>query len=140
MKIYIAGHRGMVGSVVWSVLEGKGYTNIIGQSSVELDLRNQYAVYGFFAKEKPNLVIDTAAKVGGILAKSDFPYQFLMENMQIQNNLIDASHCYEVEKFIFLGSSCIYPKMSPQPLKEEYLLTGPLEPTNQLYHCQNSWS
>jgi GDP-L-fucose synthase len=137
--IYIAGHRGMVGSAVWRALEAKGYTNIIGRSSAELDLRNQSAVHEFFAKEKPNLVIDAAARVGGILANNDFPYQFLMENMQIQNNLIDASHRYEVEKFIFLGSSCIYPKMAPQPLKEEYLLTGPLEPTNEWYHCENSW-
>jgi len=133
IKIYISGHRGMVGSAVWRALEAKGYTNIIGRSSAELDLRNQSAVYGFFAKEKPDLLIDTAARVGGILANNDFPYQFLMENMQIQNNLIDASHRYEVEKFIFLGSSCIYPKMAPQPLKEEYLLTGPLEPTNEWY-------
>jgi GDP-L-fucose synthase len=133
IKIYIAGHRGMVGSAVWRALEAKGYTNIIGRSSAELDLRNQSAVHEFFAKEKPNLVIDAAARVGGILANNDFPYQFLMENMQIQNNLIDASHRYEVEKFIFLGSSCIYPKMAPQPLKEEYLLTGPLEPTNEWY-------
>jgi GDP-L-fucose synthase len=102
MKIYIAGHRGMVGSVVWSVLEGKGYTNIIGRSSVELDLRNQSAVHEFFAKGKPDLVFDAAARVGGILANSDFPYQFLMENIQIQNNLIDASRRHEVKKFIFL--------------------------------------
>ena len=133
IKIYIAGHRGMVGSAVWNALEAKGYSNLIGRSSADLDLRNQAAVHEFFAKEKPNLVIDAAARVGGILANNDFPYQFLMENMQIQNNLIDASHRYEVEKFIFLGSSCIYPKMAPQPLKEEYLLTGPLEPTNEWY-------
>jgi GDP-L-fucose synthase len=113
IKIYISGHREMVGSAVWNVLEAKGYSNLIGRSSADLDLRNQSAVNEFFAIEKPNLVIDAAARVGGILANSDFPYQFLMENMQIQNNLIDASHRYEVEKFVFLGSFCVYPKMAP---------------------------
>ena len=132
-KIYIAGHRGMVGSAVWRALESKGYSNLIGKTSAELDLRNQQAVLDFYATEKPEVVIDAAAKVGGILANNDFPYQFLMENMQIQNNLIDGAHKAGIEKFIFLGSSCIYPKFAPQPLKEEYLLTDSLETTNEWY-------
>ena len=132
-KIYIAGHNGMVGSAIWRALEKKGYNNLIGKSSKELDLRNQQAVINFYKKEQPEVVIDAAAKVGGILANNDFPYQFLMENMQIQNNLIDGAHKTGVEKFIFLGSSCIYPKFAPQPLKEEYLLTDSLEPTNEWY-------
>jgi len=123
----------MVGSAIWRNLEAKGYTNLVGKTSSELDLRNQAAVNEFYQKEKPEVVIDAAAKVGGILANSEYSYQFLMENLQIQNNLIDAAHQFEVEKFIFLGSSCIYPKLAPQPLKEEYLLTGPLEPTNEWY-------
>ena len=132
-KIYIAGHNGMVGSAIWRTLTVKGYTNLIGVSSKELDLKNQQAVTDFITKEQPEVIIDAAAKVGGILANNNFPYQFLMENMQIQNNLIDSAHQLGVEKFIFLGSSCIYPKMAPQPLKEEYLLTDSLEPTNEWY-------
>jgi len=132
-KTYIAGHRGMVGSAVWRALERKGYTNLIGRTSQELDLRDQQAVDHFFRKEGPDVVIDAAARVGGILANNDFPYPFLMDNMRIQNNLIDSSLRHDVAKFIFLGSSCIYPKLAPHPLKEEYLLTGPLEPTNEWY-------
>ena len=132
-KIYIAGHRGMVGSAVWRVLESRGYSNLIGRTSKELDLKNQNSVNEFFAVEKPDVVIDAAARVGGILANNNFPYQFLMENMQIQNNLIHEALKAEVNKFIFLGSSCIYPKFAPQPLKEEYLLTDALEPTNEWY-------
>lgn len=132
-KIYIAGHNGMVGSAIWRQLETQGYTNLIGKSSKELDLGDQNAVNDFFEIEKPSVVIDAAARVGGILANNTYPYQFLMENMQIQNNLIQASLKTEVNKFIFLGSSCIYPKLAPQPLKEEYLLTGSLEPTNDAY-------
>ena len=132
-KIYIAGHRGMVGSAVWRTLEKKGYTHLIGRTSRELDLRDQEAVKQFYATEKPAVVIDAAAKVGGILANNDFPYQFIMENMQIQNSLIDGALKSGIEKFIFLGSSCIYPKFAPQPLKEEYLLTDALEPTNEWY-------
>ncbi|MBS4040189.1 MAG: GDP-L-fucose synthase [Flavobacteriales bacterium] len=132
-KIYVAGHRGMVGSAIWRSLRSKGYNNLIGKSSEELDLRNQSAVDEFFKTEKPDVVIDAAARVGGILANSTYPYQFLMENLQIQNNLIDAALHNDVKKFIFLGSSCIYPKMAPQPLKEEYLLTASLEPTNEWY-------
>ena len=132
-KIYIAGHNGMVGSAICRVLEKKGYVNLIVRSRKELDLRNQYEVSAFFRKEKPKVVIDAAAKVGGILANNDFPYEFLMENMQIQNNLIDGALQSQIDKFIFLGSSCIYPKLAPQPLKEEYLLTDSLEPTNEWY-------
>lgn len=132
-KIYVAGHNGMVGSAIWRTLISKGYNNLIGVSSKELDLRNQQSVIDFFERIKPDVVIDAAAKVGGILANNNFPYQFLMENMQIQNNLIDTAHHSGVKKFIFLGSSCIYPKMAPQPLKEEYLLTDSLEPTNEWY-------
>jgi GDP-L-fucose synthase len=132
-KIYIAGHNGMVGSAIWRNLVDKGYTNLMGASSKELDLRNQTSVDTFMLQTKPDVIIDAAAKVGGILANNNFPYQFLMENMQIQNNLLDAAHRLDVEKFVFLGSSCIYPKLAPQPLKEEYLLTGPLETTNEWY-------
>jgi len=132
-KIYIAGHNGMVGSAIWRTLTEKGFNNLIGISSKELDLKNQQAVRDFIAKENPDVIIDAAARVGGILANNDFPYQFIMENMQIQNNLIDSALQNGVEKFIFLGSSCIYPKLAPQPLKEEYLLTDTLEPTNEWY-------
>ena len=133
VKIYIAGHLGMVGSACFRALKAIGYSNLIGKTSKELDLKNQAAVAKFFDAEKPDVVIDAAARVGGILANNDYPYQFLMENMQIQNNLIDAAHQKQVKKFIFLASSCIYPKLAPQPMKEEHLLTGALEPTNQWY-------
>jgi GDP-L-fucose synthase len=132
-KIYIAGHNGMVGSAIWRALTIKGYTNLIGKSSKQLDLKKQQEVLHFFNQEKPDVVIDAAARVGGILANNDYPYLFLMENMQIQNNLIDTSLKQDVKKFIFLGSSCIYPKLASQPLKEEYLLSGDLEPTNEWY-------
>jgi len=132
-KIFIAGHKGMVGSAIWRVLSKKGYTNLIGARSETLDLRNQEAVRDFITNQKPEIIIDAAAKVGGILANKDFPYQFLMENMQIQNNLISTAFELGIDKFIFLGSSCIYPKLAPQPLKEEYLLTGALETTNEWY-------
>lgn len=132
-KIYIAGHSGMVGSAVWRVLRNSGYTNLIGKTSSELDLRNQVSVDEFISLEKPAIIIDAAARVGGIVANNKFPYQFLIENMRIQNNLIQSAHENNVDKFIFLGSSCIYPKMAPQPLKEEYLLTDSLEPTNESY-------
>jgi GDP-L-fucose synthase len=132
-KIYIAGHRGMVGSSTWRALETEGYSNLIGKRSADLDLRNQKAVIDFINSEKPDIIIDAAARVGGIVANNDNPYPFLMENLQIQNNLIDAAHKADIKKFIFLGSSCIYPKFAPQPLKEEYLLTDSLEPTNQWY-------
>lgn len=123
----------MVGAAIWRALEAKGYGNLIGRTSKELDLRNQQAVLDFFQQERPEIVIAAAARVGGILANNDYPYQFLMENMQIQNNLIDSAHRFGCETFVFLGSSCIYPKLAPQPLKEEYLLTSSLEPTNEWY-------
>ena len=123
----------MVGSACWRALKYKGYKNLIGYSSKELDLRDQRAVYDMLEMKKPDAIIDAAAKVGGILANSTQPYEFLLDNMLIQNNLIKAAHELDIKKFIFLGSSCIYPKMAPQPLKEEYLLTGPLEETNQWY-------
>ena len=123
----------MVGSAVWRALDNNGYTNLIGLSRSELNLRNQQAVLEFYKEEKPEIVIDAAAKVGGILANNNYPYDFLMQNMQIQNNLIDGAFNSGVEKFIFLGSSCIYPKLASQPLKEEYLLTDSLEPTNEWY-------
>lgn len=132
-KIYIAGHNGMVGSACWKALSLAGYTNLIGKSSKELDLRNQSDVKDFLTDEKPDAIIDAAAKVGGILANDTYPYEFLIDNMLIQNNLIGSAHELAIQNFIFLGSSCIYPKFAPQPLKEEYLLTGPLEPTNEWY-------
>ncbi len=133
LKIYVAGHKGMVGSACVRLLESLGYTNLIVRISKDLDLRNQSQVYDFFRHTKPDVVIDAAAKVGGILANNEYPYQFLMENMQIQNNLISAAHEFNISKFIFLGSSCVYPKLAPQPIKEEYLLTDYLEPTNEWY-------
>ena len=133
LKIYVAGHNGMVGSAISRALRSRGYTNIIEKSSKELDLKNQKLVLDFFRIEKPKVVINSAARVGGILANNNFPYTFIMDNMQIQNNLIDGSFKTNVEKFIFLGSSCIYPKYASQPLKEEYLLTDSLEPTNEWY-------
>ena len=132
-KIYIAGHRGMVGSACWRALTETGYTNLIGKTSKELDLKDQSAVEDFIRSEKPGAIIDAAARVGGILANDTYPYEFLMDNMLIQNNLIRSAHENDIEKFIFLGSSCIYPKHAKQPLKEEYLLTAPLEPTNEWY-------
>ena len=132
-KIYIAGHSGMVGSAVKRKLEAEGCENLLFQASAELDLRNQKAVKAFFIEEKPDVVIDAAARVGGILANRDYPWQFLYENLEIQNNLIAAAHENSVNKLIFLGSSCIYPKLAEQPLREDSLLTGPLEPTNQWY-------
>jgi len=132
-KIYIAGHRGMVGSACWRALQAEGYTNLVGKTSKELDLCDQMAVEEFIRTESPVAIIDAAAKVGGILANDTYPYEFLMDNMLIQNNLIRSAHENDVPKFIFLGSSCIYPKFAPQPLKEECLLTDSLEPTNEWY-------
>ena len=123
----------MVGSAIWRSLENKGYKNLIGLSSEKLDLKNQQAVFEFYKKNRPEVVINAAARVGGIYANNKYPYQFLMENLQIQNNVIDGALNSNVNKFIFLGSSCIYPKYAPQPLKEEYLLTNSLEPTNEWY-------
>lgn len=132
-KIYIAGHRGMVGSAIHRKLEEEGFTNVITRSSKELDLRNQQAVTDFFSIEKPDYVFLAAAKVGGIVANNTYRADFLYENLMIQNNVIHNSYLNGVKKLMFLGSSCIYPKFAPQPLKEEYLLTGLLEETNEPY-------
>jgi len=132
-KIYVAGHRGLVGSAIIRNLQDKGYNNIVSRTRQELDLMQADAVNQFYAEEKPELVIDAAAKVGGIHANNSYPAEFIYDNLTIQNNLIHGAYQADVKKFIFLGSSCIYPKMAPQPLKEEYLLTGALEPTNEWY-------
>jgi len=132
-KIYVAGHQGLVGSAIWRNLESKGYTNLIGRSFAELDLRNQSAVEAFFEAEKPEYVILAAAKVGGIMANNTYRGEFIYENLMVQNNVIHQAYIHGVKKLLFLGSTCIYPKESPQPMKEEYLLTGPLEPTNEPY-------
>lgn len=132
-KIYIAGHRGMVGSAIMRGLQSQGFENIVYKSSSELDLTNQQAVKEFYAEEKPDLVFVAAAKVGGIHANNVYRGQFLYENLMIQNNLIHGAYEAGVKKLLFLGSSCIYPKLAPQPLKEEYLLTGTLEATNEPY-------
>jgi GDP-L-fucose synthase len=132
-KIYIAGHRGMVGSAIYRKLQREGFNNIITRTSAELDLRNQQHVADFFEQEKPEYVFLAAAKVGGIVANNTYRADFLYENLQIQNNIIHSSYINNVTKLMFLGSSCIYPKLAPQPLKEEYLLTGLLEETNEPY-------
>ena len=132
-KIYVAGHRGMVGSAIVRELNRLGYFNLITKTSAELDLRNQAAVDAFYQKEKPEYVFVAAAKVGGILANNTYRAEFLYDNLSIQNNLIHNAYVYGVKKLLFLGSSCIYPKMAPQPLKEEFLLSGYLEPTNEPY-------
>ena len=132
-KIFVAGHRGLVGSAIWRALQQQGFTQLIGKSRAELDLLDAKAVGQFFAQEKPAYVFDAAAKVGGIHANDTLPAQFLYENLQIQNHLIHGAYVAGVKKFLFLGSSCIYPKFAPQPMKEEALLTGPLEPSNEWY-------
>jgi GDP-L-fucose synthase len=132
-KIYVAGHRGMVGSAITRKLQKEGYTNIITRTSAELDLRNQQDVTDFFATEKPEYVFLAAAKVGGIVANNTYRAEFLYDNLQIQNNIIHNAYLNNVKKLLFLGSSCIYPKLAPQPLKEEYLLSGYLEETNEPY-------
>ena len=132
-KIYVAGHRGMVGSALLRKMKQEGFENIVCRTSTELDLRNQVAVHDFFESERPAHVLLAAAKVGGIVANNTFRGEFLYENIMIQSNVIHEAHLHGVEKLLFLGSSCIYPKMAPQPLREEYLLTGELEPTNEPY-------
>lgn len=132
-KIFVAGHRGLVGSAICKKLQEEGYTNLVLRTSAELDLRQQDAVAAFFASEKPEYVFVAAAKVGGIIANSTYPAEFLYQNLAIQNNIIHQAYVHGVKKLLFLGSSCIYPKLCPQPIKEEYLLTGPLEPTNDAY-------
>ena len=131
--IYVAGHRGLVGSAIWRALERQGFHNLVGRSRLEVDLLDASAVRRFYAEVKPEFVFVAAAKVGGIHANSTQPANFLFENLQIQNNLIHTASQSGTRKLLFLGSSCIYPKLAPQPLKEEYLLTGPLEPTNEWY-------
>lgn len=132
-KIYVAGHRGLVGSAIVRRLQSEGYTNLVFRTSSELDLRNQDEVMEFFKVEKPDYVFLAAAKVGGIVANNTYPADFIRDNLMIQNNVIEASYQLKVKKLLFLGSTCIYPKFAPQPMKEEYLLTGELEPTNEPY-------
>ena len=132
-KIYVAGHRGMVGSAIVRRLQADGYHNIVTRTSAEIDLRNQEAVQSFFAAEQPECVFMSAAKVGGIVANNTYRADFIYDNLMIEANVIKASHDFNVKKMLFLGSSCIYPKLAPQPLKEEYLLEGYLEPTNEPY-------
>lgn len=132
-KVFIAGHKGLVGSAIYRQLEKEGFLNIITRDRANLDLQDNKAVFDFFEKEKPDWVFLAAAKVGGIYANNTYPADFLLENLKIQNNIIEASYKNNVEKLLFLGSTCIYPKMAPQPIKEEYLLTSELEPTNEAY-------
>ncbi len=132
-KIFVAGHRGLVGSAIVRSLRRRGYNNILTRTRQQLDLADGQAVAGFFAEQRPDCVIDAAAKVGGIHANDSYPAEFIRDNLFIQNNLIDNAWRFGCKKFVFLGSTCIYPRMAPQPLKEEYLLTGPLEPTNEWY-------
>jgi Nucleoside-diphosphate-sugar epimerases len=132
-KIYVAGHRGMVGGAITRYLKGNGYSNLVLRTSAELDLRNQQAVNDFFEAERPEYVFLAAAKVGGIMANNTYRADFIYDNLIMEANIIHAAHKYGVRKLLFLGSSCIYPKMAPQPLKEDYLLTGPLESTNEPY-------
>ncbi|GGH84233.1 GDP-L-fucose synthase [Pullulanibacillus pueri] len=132
-KIFVAGHRGLVGSAIYRNLEKKGYNNIVTRTSSELDLRDYNAVLDFFEQENIEYVFLAAAKVGGIVANNEYPADFIRDNLMIQTNMIDASYKYDVKKLLFLGSTCIYPKLAPQPMKEEYLLTGELEPTNEPY-------
>lgn len=132
-KIHVAGHRGLVGSAIWRHLDTRGHTALIGRTSRELDLRDREATFDFYAEEKPQYVVLAAAKVGGILANSTYPADFLSENIRIQVNVLDAAHAVGVKRLLFLGSSCIYPKFAPQPISEDSLLTGSLEPTNDAY-------
>jgi GDP-L-fucose synthase len=132
-KVYLAGHRGLVGSAILRRLQRDGYENLVLRTSSELDLRDQAATYDFFAQERPEVVILAAAKVGGILANDTYPADFITDNLQIATNVITAAHRFGTRKLLNLGSSCIYPRLAPQPLKEEYLLTGPLEETNRAY-------
>lgn len=131
--IFVAGHRGMVGSAIHRRLSKDGFTRVLGRTRAELDLLDRHAVRAFFEKERPAVVVDAAAKVGGILANNEQPVEFLLQNLTIQNNLIEAAADFGTRKLLFLGSSCIYPKMAPQPISEDSLLTGPLEPTNDAY-------
>ena len=133
MRVYVAGHGGLVGSAIWRHLTARGFTNLVGWRSAELDLRDRDATFDAVLAARPDVVIVAAAKVGGILANSTYPVDFLNDNLRIQTNLFEASHAADVDRLLFLGSSCIYPKMAPQPIPESALLTGPLEPTNDAY-------
>jgi GDP-L-fucose synthase len=132
-KIFVAGHKGLVGSAIIRNLQSKGFQNIVTRTRQELDLSDKIAVDEFFSLENPDVVMDAAAKVGGIHANNSYPAEFIFDNLTIQNNLIDGAYRAGVQKFVFLGSSCIYPKLAPQPIKEDYLLSGELEPTNEWY-------
>ncbi|MFC8934580.1 GDP-L-fucose synthase family protein [Rhodococcus sp. NPDC057135] len=132
-RVFVAGHRGLVGSAIWRRLEADGFNRLVGRTSAELDLRDRGAVFEFFAEERPKNVVLAAARVGGILANSTLPVDFISDNLRIQVNVMDAAAEFDVERLLFLGSSCIYPKFAPQPIREEYLLTGHLEPTNDAY-------
>jgi GDP-L-fucose synthase len=133
VRIYVAGHRGLVGTAIVRAIESEGTHSWIGRAKAELDLLDRKSVFQFLAKEKPDAVVIAAAKVGGIQANSNFPVEFLSENLQIETNLMDGAHAAQIQKLLFLGSSCVYPKLAPQPIKEEYLLTGELEKTNEAY-------
>jgi GDP-L-fucose synthase len=132
-KVYIAGHRGLVGSAIWRYLQAEGFTSLVGATSAEVDLRDRGATSAFFGRERPEVVIDAAARVGGILANSTYPADFLSDNLRIQVNLMDAANATGVDRLLFLGSSCIYPRLAEQPIRESSLLTGALEPTNDAY-------
>ncbi|HET6172429.1 MAG TPA: GDP-L-fucose synthase [Gaiellales bacterium] len=130
---YVAGHHGLVGSAIWRQLEADGYTNLVGRTSAEVDLRDREATFDLLSELRPRNLILAAARVGGILANDQYPAEFLSDNLRVQVNVMDAAQEMDVERLVFLGSSCIYPKLAPQPIKEEYLMTGPLEPTNDAY-------
>jgi GDP-L-fucose synthase len=132
-RVYVAGHRGLVGSAIWRHLEAEGFTSLVGASSRELDLRDRAATFDFVTSRQPDVVIDAAARVGGILANDTYPAEFLSDNLRIQVNVMDAAQAAGVERLLFLGSSCIYPRLADQPIRESSLLTGPLEPTNDAY-------
>ena len=131
--VYVAGHRGLAGSAVWRELQARGFGNLVGRSSSELDLRDRTATFAFFEQSRPRVAVIAAARVGGIIANSTYPVEFLSDNLRIQVNVLDAAHEFGVERLLFLGSSCIYPKFAEQPIREDSLLTGPLEPTNDAY-------
>ena len=133
MRVYVAGHHGLVGSAVWRRLQAEGFTDLVGWRSSEVDLTDRDATFDAVLAAKPDVIVDSAARVGGILANSSAPVDFLNDNLRIQTNLFEAAHAAGVQRLLFLGSSCIYPKLAPQPIREDYLLTGPLEPTNDAY-------
>jgi GDP-L-fucose synthase len=132
-RVYIAGHRGLVGSAMWRHLEAEGFTDLVGRTSSQLDLRDRDATFAFIEQSRPQVIVMAAARVGGILANSTYPADFLSDNLQVQVNVFDAAGRYDVERLLFLGSSCIYPRLASQPIREDSLMTGPLEPTNDAY-------